>query len=149
MQVIGQRDTRFHQFKAAYVVAEFAYRKCQESEQGLPEFAIATCNLAFAAEIGYKTILHYCGENKVTHSLVELDREVRKEGISICQEQDLGISTQEMNELLTIVDNNFVEWRYYYEDKDKHGEQKALRTNLLFLWDLLSALDHWLTEHTW
>ena len=88
------------------------------------------CELGFKAIIASKRTMH-------THNLKKLFKQLSSGVQTYIKEhmpslKDKRKDSNEFYKYLEIVSNNFVDWRYYYEDN--------IETNWLFIYELINAL---------
>ena len=139
------RDTLFFYFASLRDIAK------DMQDDTLPKFAIKIYNLAFAIEIGLKTIYCYSHDYALLkehcHKLTALfDKQTAE--IKDFFIRKLNCSMPELSNHLIVVGNNFQEWRYYFESEDLNGNDKIYKTNILFLNDMLDAISCWFEEFT-
>lgn len=56
----------------------------------------------------------------------------------------LQFDNNDINYYISAINNNFAEWRYFYETKDREGILNKMNTNLLFLYEFLNAIQTYL-----
>ena len=135
-----QMNARINAFDVFKEVALDLYKKINKSSpsQTFNELIAFVVNGSLACELGFKAILAEDYQIYTGHKLEELfnklDTSVKafiKANMPSMKKDEEG--SKEFDCVLTKVSNNFVEWRYYYE--------KNIKTNWLFLYELICALD--------
>lgn len=135
-----QMNARINAFDAFKEVALDLYKKINKSApfQTFNKLIAFVVNGSLACELGFKAILAEDYQNLRGHKLEELfnklDPTVKafiKENMPSMKNDEEG--HKEFDCLLAKVSNNFVEWRYYYEND--------IEAYWLFLYELICALD--------
>ena len=132
-------DARVNAFVVFRDVAEKLYERINKRNpiQTFNEMIAFVVNGSLACELGFKAIISREFDECKKHDLYELfemlDIETkRKIKLNLPTLIDKSDDSNEFDELLKKVSNNFIEWRYYYE--------KDLKTNWLFIFELMESL---------
>lgn len=118
-----------------------------DNVQVLIKTAIYVYNASFACEIGLKTIYLESNDEYIYGHLIEkLYLKISPSIQQIIKNNmpTLQFDNNDINYYISVINNNFAEWRYFYETKDREGIPNKMNTNLLFLYEFLNAIQTYL-----
>lgn len=145
-------DSYYYQFKT--IKDAYFYHIKQLNKSNLHLVVVLG---AFCAELGLKTIHEYRNRTKgkygkiiesdnsswKTHSIKKLfNLQDGKDKSNLISKFNKEYTPKEFSELLKVISNNFVEWRYYLN-------HDSLKTNLFLMSDLLNAIDLTIQDIDW
>ena len=142
-------------FKELKIVSEKLYYELMEVNENdiikkIIKTAVYIFNASFACEIGLKTIIMAEDSiNKVTgHKLNDLYIQLSLNSKQFIESKmsKLQLDNNDIQHYLSIISDNFVDWRYFYETEDKNGNAKSYETNCLFIYDFLNAIEEFILK---